>query len=185
VRNFTLPIALVLLATATQAHADDPEDDEDSYFVSFTKHSLAAGFTGHSGRIDGRPERGMGAQLELGYGRGRWEYLAQGELEGSSLQQTEMTSSPGRRTRGAFGVRWLARQFIPFNQLGVEMYLKAAGGLASYHWMDEHTTRPDIDLGVGFGVRRFARHDLFVRLDLDLLFSRGDSGFAAGLVFGW
>jgi hypothetical protein len=187
VRNTTLPIALALLAIAVPAHADDPQsdDDEDAYFVPFTRHSIAAGFTGHGGRIDGKSESGMGARLELGYGRGRWEYLAEGELETSALQQTEMSSSPGRRTRGALGVRWLARQFIPFDQLGIEMYLKAAGGVASYHWMDDHSTRPDIDLGVGFGVRKFARHDIFVRLDLDLLFSRGDSGFAGGLVLGW
>jgi hypothetical protein len=180
-----IALAIAVLAAASPAHADDGDDDEDSYFVGFGKHTIAAGFTGHGTRIDGRSEGGMGARFELGYGRGRWQYTGEASIETSSLQETEMTTSPGRRTRGALGVRWLARQFIPVDALGVDMYLHAAGGLSAYHWMDAHSTRPDVDLGVGMGVRKFGRHDVFVRLDLDLLFSRGDAGFAGGLVIGW
>jgi hypothetical protein len=185
VRHATPFLALALLAAASPAHADDGDDDEDSYFVAFGKHTIDAGFTGHGTRIGGLSEGGMGARLDLGYGRGRWQYTAEGSLESSSLQQTQMTATEGRRTRGALGVRWLARQFIPINDLGVDMYLHAAGGISRYRWMDGASTRPDVDLGVGMAVRKFARHDIFVRLDLDLLFSRGDSGFAGGLVLGW
>ncbi len=177
-------LALAFVAISTPAHADD-DDDEDAYFAGFGKHTLAAGFVGHGARIDNRGESGMGASLELGYGRGRWQYTAEGSAESSGLRTTEMTTVPGRRLRGALGVRWLARQFIPIDPLAVEMYLHAAGGLASYRWMDETSQRPDLTVGVGAGVRRFGRHDIFVRLDFDLVFSRGDAGFAAGLVAGW
>ena len=183
-RHATPLLAFALLAAASPAHADD-EDDEDSYFVAFGKHTIDAGFTGHGTRIGGLSEGGMGARLDLGYGRGRWQYTAEGSLESSSLQETQMTASAGRRARGALGVRWLARQFIPVDQLGVDMYLHAAGGLSSYRWMDGTSTRPDVELGVGMAVRKFARHDIYVRLDLDLLVSRGDAGFAGGLVLGW
>ncbi|MBV8756088.1 MAG: hypothetical protein JO257_02360 [Deltaproteobacteria bacterium] len=176
-------IALAFVAISTPAHAED--DDEDAYFAAFGKHTLAAGFGGHGGRIDGHGEGGMGAMLELGYGRGRWQYTAEGDVESSDLRTTEMTTLPGRRLRGALGVRWLARQFIPVDPLGVEMYLHAAAGLSSYRWMNERSQRPDLTVGVGSGVRRFGRHDIFVRLDVDLVFSKGDAGFAAGVVAGW
>jgi hypothetical protein len=175
--------ALAIVAISTPAHAD--EDDEDAFFASFSKLTIGAGFAGHSGRIDNHGEAGLGTRVELGYGRGRWQYGAEGDLESSALQTTEMTALPGRRMRGALGVRWLARQFIPIDPLAVEMYLHAAAGLSSYRWMDERSQRPDLTVGVGTGVRRFGRHDIYMRLDLDLVFSRGDSGFAAGLVAGW
>ena len=180
-----IALGLLLVLAASPARADDDPDDEDSYFAAFPRHTLAAGFVGHSTRIDGHSEGGMGAELELGYGRGRWQYTADASLENSTLHETEMTAVAGRRTHGALGMRWLARQFIPFDRLAVDMYMHAAGGLASYHWMDGHSTRPDLEVGVGFGMRRLARQDVFVRVDLDLLFSRGDSGFTGGLVVGW
>lgn len=175
--------ALAVVAISTPAHAD--EDDEDTYFAGFSKFSVAAGFVGHGGHVDNHGENGMGAHLELGYGRGRWQYAVEGDAESSALQTTETTTMPGRRMRGALGVRWLARQFIPIDPLAVEMYLHAAAGLSSYRWMDETSQRPDITVGVGTGARKFGRHDIFVRLDFDLVFSRGDSGFAGGLVAGW
>ena len=181
-RHATL-LAVAVLAAASPARAE--VDDEDTYFVGFPRYTVDAGFTGHGTRIDGLTESGMGARLDLGYGRGRWQYSAEGSLESSSLQETQTTASAGRRARGALGVRWLARQFIPVDQLGVDMVLHAAGGLSSYRWMDGTSTRPDVDLGVGMAVRKFARHDIYVRLDLDLLVSRGDAGFAGGLVLGW
>lgn len=178
-------IALLLIClTAATARADDGED-EDAYFASFPKLTVAAGMTGHGTRIDGKPEDGLAAVLELAYGRGRWQYLLEGELGSSNLQETMTTHVPGTRSRGAAGMRWLARQFIPFDPLGIELYLRGTAGVEHFHWIDERQTRPDLSLGLSFAARAFRRPQLFARFDLDMVFASGDTGITAGMVVGW
>jgi hypothetical protein len=176
-------IALILLALTATAHA---EDDEDAYFASFPKVSVGAGIMGRDARIDGKPESGVTAELELAYGRGRWQYLVEGDLGASDLQATMMTHVTGRRERGAAGMRWLARQFIPFDPLAIELYLRGTAGLEHYHWIDDtQLSRPDLDLGFSFAIRAFKRPHLFVRFDVDMVFAAGDTGGTAGMVVGW
>lgn len=178
-------IALLLIALTATAHAGDGED-EDAYFASFPKLSVAAGMAGHGGRVDGKPEDGMAAVLELAYGRGRWQYLAEGDLGSTNLQRTMTTHVPGTRTRGALGMRWLARQFIPFDPLGIELYLRGTAGLSRYHWVDERETHADLTLGLSVAARAFRRPHVFARFDLDMVFAAGgDPGIAAGMVVGW
>jgi hypothetical protein len=177
-------IALVLICLTATAHADDGED-EDAYFASFPKLALAAGMTGHGGHVDGRPEDGMAGVLELDYGRGRWQYLLDGELGTSNVQRTMTTPVAGTRSRGAVGMRWLARQFIPFDPLGIELYLRGTAGVEHFHWTDGQQSRPDLSLGLSFAARAFRRPNLFARFDLDLVFASGDTGIAAGMVVGW
>jgi hypothetical protein len=179
-------IALVLLALTAAAHADPDTDDEDQYFASFPKLSVAAGMTGHDSHIDGKPETGMTAVLELAYGRGRWQYLVEGDLGTTNLQTTMTSHVAGRFQRAAVGMRWLARQFIPFDPLGIELYLRGTGGLESYRWTDERTlSRPDLDVGLSFAARAFNRVHVFTRFDIDLIFASGDTGLTAGMVLGW
>jgi hypothetical protein len=175
-------IVLLLIALTATARADD---DEDQYYASFPTKNFAAGFTGHGGRVEGRPEAGIGPMLELGYGRGRWEYLAEGSFETSSLDRTEMTKVNGQRWRGALGMRWLARQFIPVDELGVELHLRGMAGLSRYHWDDGKQTQPDLDLGLAVAVRMLRKPGIAVRLDVDLVFAEGDTGVAGGMVIGW
>ena len=173
-------VAIVLLALTATAHAED----EDAYFASFPKLSVAAGMTGHGGRLDDRPESGLGAVLEVDYGRGRWQYLAEGSLGTSTVQRTMTTSEGGMRSRGALGMRWLARQFIPFDPLGIELYLRGTAGLEHFRWASDQETRPDLTLGMSFATRAF-RRGVFTRIDVDMVFARGDTGVAAGVVLGW
>ena len=181
-------IALLLIALTATVHADPDEhedEDEDAYFASFPTASFAVGMNGHGGRVDGKPEGGLGGVLEIDYGRGRWQYLAEGSLETSNVQRTMTTHVAGMRRRGALGMRWLARQFIPFEPMGVELYLRGAAGLESYQWVDDKMTRPDLDLGLGVAVRMFRRPRITARFDLDMVFAAGDTGIAAGMVLGW
>jgi hypothetical protein len=175
-------IVLLLLALTATARADD---DEDQYFASFPTKMFAAGVTGHGGRVNGHPEVGIGPSLELGYGRGRWEYLATGSFESSRLERTEMTVVGGHRLRGALGMRWLARQFIPFDALAVELHLRGLAGLSRYTWDEGRRTQPDLDVGLAVAVRMLRKPGIAVRFDLDLVFAEGDTGVAGGMVFGW
>jgi hypothetical protein len=175
-------IALALLALTATAHAED----EDAYFASFPKVSVAAGMTGHSSHIDGKPEDGLAGVLELAYGRGRWQYLVEGDLGSSNLQTTMTSHLAGRYERAGGGMRWLARQFIPFDPLAVELSFRGTAGYESHRWTDEtHASRPDLDLGMSFAVRAFKRPRLFARFDLDMVFASGDTGVTAGMVIGW
>jgi hypothetical protein len=175
-------IVLLLLALTATAHADD---DEDQYFASFPRVMFAAGVTGHGGRVEGRPEGGVGPTLELGYGRGRWEYLAEGSYSTSAIERTQMTTVDGQRWRGAVGMRWLARQFIPIEELGVELHLRGLAGLSSYKWVDDKHTQPDLDVGLAVALRMLRKPGIAVRLDFDLIFAEGDTGVAGGMVVGW
>lgn len=175
-------IVLLLLALTATARADD---DEDQYFASFPSKMLAAGITGHGGRVEGRPEGGVGPVLELGYGRGRWEYLVEGSYETSGLARTEMTTVDGNRWRGAAGMRWLARQFIPVDELGVELHFRGMAGVSRYHWDDGEHTQPDLDVGLAVAVRMLRKPGIAVRLDLDLVFAENDTGVSGGMVVGW
>lgn len=175
-------IVLLLLALTATARADD---DEDQYFASFPTKMLAVGVSGHGGRIAGHPEGGLGPMLEVGYGRGRWEYLAEGSYESSSIERTMMTTAGGSRLRGALGMRWLARQFIPFDALGVELHLRGAAGLSRYRWDDGRQTRPDLDVGLAVAARMLRRPGVGMRVDLDLVFADGDTGFGVGTVLTW
>jgi hypothetical protein len=178
-------IVLVLIALTATARADDPED-EDAYFASFPKLSIAAGVTGHSARIDGKSEDGMAGMLELAYGRGRWQYLVEGDLGATNLQTTMTSRVTGRRERGAAGMQWLARQFIPFDPMAVELYLRGTAGIEHYQWVDDtHLSRPDLDVGLSFALRWFRRPHLFVRFDVDMVFASADTGATAGMVLGW
>lgn len=176
---------MVLLALTATAHAEGSED-EDAYFASFPRVSVAAGMGGHSSRIDGKPEDGMAGVLELAYGRGRWQYLVEGDLGSSNLQTTMTSHVAGRYERGAAGMRWLARQFIPFDPLAVELYLRGTAGYESHRWTDEtRESRPDLDLGISLATRAFKRPHVFARFDLDMVFASGDTGVTAGMVVGW
>jgi hypothetical protein len=175
-------IVFLLLALTATARADD---DEDQYFASFPTKMFAAGLAGHGGRVEGRPEAGLGPTVELGYGRGRWEYLATGSFESSSIARTEMTTTSGNRWRGALGMRWLARQFIPVDELGVELHLRGMAGLSRYTWDDGTQTQPDLDVGLAVAVRMLRKPGIAVRFDLDLVFAEGDTGVGGGMVIGW
>jgi len=179
-------IALVLIALTATARAEPDADDEDQYFASFPKVSIAAGASGRSTRIDGKADSGATAVLELAYGRGRWQYFLEGNLGVTNLQTTMTTSISGRFERAALGMRWLARQFIPFDPLGVELYLRGAIGVEDHRFVDDtRVSRPDLDVGLSFAARSFRRAHVFTRFDIDMVFARGDTGITAGMVLGW
>ena len=164
-------IVFLLLAPTATARADD---DEDQYFASFPTKMFAAGLAGHGGRGKVGPEAGSGR------GRARVRPRALGVPRDRQLRElvarcsNEMTTVYGNRWRGALGIRWLARQFIPVDELGVDLYLHGAG-LSRYHWKDGKQTRPMSTSG-WHGRAHVRAPRISVRLDLDLLFSRGRFG---------
>jgi hypothetical protein len=207
------PVALALVAglAPAVAHADD-EDDPDGDFVSFPSRSVAIGGYGHGTHVGRHSEGGFGATLELAYGKGRWQYLAEGSISGSSFDDpnappnatTRMTID-GHVWRGALGARWLARQFMPDSSAGIELFLLSLVGMEHYHYAGgAKLTRPEIALGAGIQLRGYRKPRIAFRIDIRLLFTPSEpdsalvacrdlcdrdagsiTGFMTGLAFAW
>jgi hypothetical protein len=199
-------------AVPAVAHADDDDDDPDGDFVPFRPRSIAIGGYGHGTRVGGNSEGGFGPTLELAYGRGRWQYLAEGAYAGSSFPDPDAPSAAqgmktidGHLWRGALGARWLARQFKPDSSGGVELFLLSLVGMEHFHYAGgAKLTRPEIALGMGVQGRVYNKPRLAFRLDIRLLFTPNDrdsalvscrelctdgtgsnTGFMTGIAFAW
>jgi hypothetical protein len=209
-------LALVagLVAAPSVAHADQDDDDPDGDFVPFRTRSIAIGGYGHGTRVGGQSEGGFGPTLELAYGRGRWQYLAEGSYASSSFDDpnappattsTERMRIDGHVWRGALGARFLARQFMPDSSGGVELFLLSLVGMEHFHYSGgAKLTRPEVALGMGVQGRVYKKPHLAFRLDVRLLFTPNDrdsalvscrdlcskdpgsnTGFMTGIAFAW
>jgi hypothetical protein len=191
----TLAAASTLAFAAGAARADDDDDDPDGDFTKLPVKSIAVGIQGHGTRVKGQSEGGVGATLELAYGRGRWQYLAEGSIASSSRDTGMMTGTTadaiaGHLWRGALGGRWLARQFVPDSSFGVELFLLGEAGMEHYHYDGgSKLTRPELAFGFGIQGRGFRAPRFGFRLDARLLFTPSGSnsapGFLTGLAFPW
>jgi hypothetical protein len=179
-------VALALVAgiavAPSVAHADDDDDDPDGDFVPFRTRSIALGGYGHGTRVGGHSEGGFGPTLELAYGRGRWQYLAEGAYAASSFDDpdapptaTSRMTIDGHVWRGAVGARWLARQFAPDSGGGIELFLLSLVGMDHFHYVGgAKLTRPEIALGMGVQGRIYRKPRIAFRLDIRLLFTPND-----------
>lgn len=210
----TLALVAGIAAAPSVAHADssDDDDDPDGDFVPFRTKSMGIGGYGHGTRVGGRSESGFGPTLELAYGRGRWQYLAEGAYASSSFDDpsspatsTEKMKIDGHVWRGALGARFLARQFMPDSSGGVELFLLSLVGMEHFHYSGgSKLTRPEVALGMGVQGRVYQKPHLAFRLDIRLLFTPNDrdsalvscrdlcskdsgsnTGFMTGIAFAW
>ncbi len=200
--------ALALVAVTSVARADD--DDEDGDFVPMKTLSVAVAIGGHSTRIGGQSETGLGPSLELAYGRGRWQYIIEGGFATATLSEPEVggnepVTTSGRMLHGDLGLRWLARQFRPDSIGGVELLLLSALGVQRYYLGDAtRLTRPELAFGFGIQGRLYRRPRIAFRLDMRVLFTPNDregdvvacrgrcmteagasTGFSTGIGFAW
>jgi hypothetical protein len=205
-----LACVLAIAALAAPARADD-DDDDDGDYAPFPTRSIAIGGYGHSTHVAGHSEGGFGPTLELAYGRGRWQYLAEGSYASADRDPTMTPLSPGQTRieghvwRGALGARWLARQFTPDSSGGVELFLMSLAGMQHYHYAGgSKLTRPEVAFGVGIQGRIYRKPRVAFRLDMRLLFTPDDAdsalvrcrdlcsrdgrsftGFMTGMAFAW
>jgi len=183
VRTLALALTAVALSTAP-ALADDDDDGEPDY-EPLPKLSLAFGVQGHGTRIGGRSEGGFGPTMEAAYGRGRWQYVLEGSLATSGLNdwttpglETEIT---GRLVRGSLGLRWVARQFQTGSSGAIELLLLSGLGIQHFNLEDERTTssakltRPEITVGFAIQGRSFRKPRLAFRIDMRAAFTPSDS----------
>jgi hypothetical protein len=210
-------VALVLVAgtaVPSVAWADDSDDDDDpdGEFFPFKSRSIAIGGYGHGTHVGGHSEGGFGPTLELAYGRGRWQYLAEGSYSGSSFEDPDAPATSTTRMRidghvwrGAIGARWLARQFTPDDSAGIELFLLSLVGMQHFHYDGgAKLSRPEVALGAGVQLRVYRKPRLAFRIDVRILFTPSDpdsalvacrdlcandtgspTGFMTGMAFAW
>lgn len=193
-------IALCLTLVSATAFAEGDEE-----FKNAPGKALAVGFFDHDSEVGGMHESGIGADVEGALGHDRTQFFA--ELTVMSAKIETMDGPRGTFGRGGAGVRWLARQFQPERDLGVELFLEAVTGVERYWWNGGgQLTRPDLGIGVGTQVRIWEVHNLTVRMTARVMFAPTDpsssliacrgngcpvgtsgsvAGFASGVVIGW
>ncbi len=191
-------------ATAGVARADDEYEDEDGAFVPLPKRSVAIAFGGHGTRIGGLSESGLGPSLELALGSERWQYFAEGALHTSSVQTASAVAVSGRMLSAGAGLRWLARQFRPDRDGGIELFLVSRAGYQRFYLTDgTRVGRPELAVGFGIQGRVYKRPRIAFRLDMRVLLTPSDrdtevvvcrgrcmdesasTGFSTGVGFAW
>jgi len=171
---------LLLLLVSTTAFADD-EGTEDPTYTPFPRVSVAAALQAHGSEVQGHYESGLGPALELAVGSGRWQLTG----EGSIASSTRMKDT-GSVSRAAVGLRWLARQFAPDHDGGVELYLASAVGAERFDVGDVTTRRSELALGGGLQLRLFHHPRFIVRFDARAVFTDANrTGYLVGMGGGW
>jgi hypothetical protein len=192
-------VALAAGASRGTARADDDGGDEDGEFKPFPALSIAVAVTVHSTRIGGQRETGVGPTLELALGRARWQYFVEGSFATARTSTDAMVG--GSMASGGLGLRWLARQFRPGSNAGIELFLLSRAGFQRFYLADNmRLDRPELAFGFGIQGRVFKRPRLAFRLDARVLFTPNDDedvlascrgrctnevGSAFGIGFGW
>jgi len=179
-----------LVATTGVTHADDDDEDEDGEFIGVPKFSVGLMVGGHGTRLDGKSESGFGTSLELALGSQRWQYFVEAGLGTSNIAPSTTNTSymvTGRMVQGGLGARWIARQFRPDSDGGIELYLLSRAGMERFYLDDDtRTSRPELDFGFGLQGRIYKRPRLAFRLDARVLLTPNESpGFSSGIGFAW
>jgi hypothetical protein len=179
VRTFALVVTVIAALTAPALADEELDDGEDDAYIANHKLSVMPGVQVHGTRIGGRAESGVGLALETAYGRGRWQYLAEGSLASSEkdglvpLRVDDRIS--GNQLRAAVGMRWIARQFQVDETGGLELFLLSTLGVQRYsHDNGDRVIRPEVAVGFGVQVRKVRRPRFTFRLDARVLFTPND-----------
>jgi hypothetical protein len=192
VRCLALTVAAILAASPS-VRAEPDSDDEDASYAPMPARSVGVSLAGHGSRIDGASEGGFGPALEVALGRGRWQYFAESGIAGVGRDLARDAMSvpaeriDGRMVRGALGTRWIARQWSPASEGGIELLLTSLIGAQRFYFDDGlRRSRPQVGLGFGAQFRGYRRIKLAFRLDTRVLFTPGErAGFSTGATFAW
>jgi hypothetical protein len=201
-----LRIALGLTLVSAPAFAEVYEEEE-AQFHEAPGMGLAVGFFSHDSEVGGTRASGVGAGVEGALGHGRTQFFAELSVMSAKLETMNAPGPRGTFGRTGAGVRWLARQFQPEREFGVELFLEAVAGVERYWWDGGgQLTRPDLGIGVGTQTRIWEFHNLTIRLEGRVLFAPTDpgssliacrgtgcpvgtsgssAGFTGGIVIGW
>jgi hypothetical protein len=149
-----------LLILALSAGTASAEVDDELAPMPHRQKTLS--ILGRAGVLAGQNEGGVGPNLELALGSGRWQYF----VEGALLVETfgpEAWHFAGYQGRGGVGVRWLARSFEELGD-GTELALEAFAAVEHFWWSDgDRLTRPDFGAGFSWQIRELdGRHALRV-----------------------
>ena len=189
-----LAIALAVVTTTGVARADDEDDDdvddEDATFVANKRFSIGVSVGGHSTRVADKSESGFGTALELALGRDRWQYFIEGGIATSHVMPAAnaTTTIDGNLKHAGLGARWIARQFRPGSDGGIEMFLVSRVGMEWISLDDNKmsTRRPELAFGFGLQGRIYGRPRLAFRLEARVLATPNESpGFSGGGGFAW
>lgn len=207
VRTLALTVITAVCALAAPALADEEPDDEDGAYIPNRTLTVGAGPQVHGSRIGGRSESGTGLSIEAAYGRGRWQYVAEGTVSSSNKDDLNQGADriAGNQLRAAIGLRWIARQFQLDETGGLELLLLSTLGVQRYHHDNgDRVIRPEVGLGFGVQARKLRRPRFTYRLDARLVFTPNDrdsalvrcrgtcamdtsttTGFMTGMSIGW
>jgi hypothetical protein len=123
---------------------------------------------GHAGSVAGVSTGGMGLDIEVAHGRGRWQLFGDAFLAWTmiSVQQpppgAALATTPPAEARGVDGFlarvgvggRRVMRAFEPDHSASIELYVEGGAGLSRTWWNGGGTlTRPDLSFGAGWQVR--------------------------------
>lgn len=84
---------------------------------------------------------------EYGVGRGRWQWIANGEV------MWMLGDHGGAGGRVGPGARWLARSFQPDHSASIDLFLHGGVGVQHLALAGGQVTRPDVWFGWGMQVR--------------------------------
>ena len=152
-------LAIGFLLLASPAHAEE-------LVHPMLPVEVSAGYTLHAGKLAGVDESGMGPNLEVAVGSGRWQGFGETSLTFGDLGPMD-DRVDGKAVRGGIGARWLARTFELTRRATIDMHLEAGVGY-SRHYFDgmRRFSRPDIGAGVGYRLRAFFGSQLHKQLAL-------------------
>jgi len=109
---------------------------------------VGAGLVAQATRYDDRPNRNIGAAVELSLDRARWQYLAELAIAGASFGPDFADGVAGTMYRGGVGVRHIARRFSVQDRLDFELGFEALVALQDIEWSSgERDVRPELDAG--------------------------------------
>lgn len=114
---------------------------------------IGVGLAAQATRYDDRPNRNVGAAVELSLDRGRWQYLVEASILGVSFGDDWADGLAGTMYRGGAGVRYIARQFTVQDRVGFDLGFEAIAAVQDIEWQDgERDVRPELDAGFTWNI---------------------------------
>lgn len=141
------------------------------------------------GSVGGLDFGGVGLDLELARGFGRWQVFGEAQAAWASLSRPAPEPSglvgnvDGLRVRSGVGVRAVVRSMRPDHSAALELIAEAGLGVERFWWDGGGVlTRPDVAVGAGFQIRGFTWPIATIRFGLDVLVAAPVDGASVAAV---